>query len=98
MPPLRGDETTDVGARYIAPGYIAPGYIAPTPQTPATLGTIIGQFKSAVTRRARHTTPIWQRNYHDHIIRNEESLREIREYIHNNPLRWELDRNHPGNV
>ena len=35
---------------------------------------------------------LWQRNYHDHIIRNEESLYKIREYIINNPIRWKEDK------
>ena len=34
----------------------------------------------------------WQRNYYEHVIRNEDSLNRIREYIVNNPLRWHLDR------
>ena len=40
--------------------------------------------------------PFWQRNYYEHVIRNERELRAIREYIVHNPLRWELDREHPG--
>ncbi len=36
---------------------------------------------------------IWQRSFHDHVIRNEKSLREIREYIVNNPLNWDIDKN-----
>lgn len=39
---------------------------------------------------------IWQRNYYEHIIRNEESFNRIREYIVNNPLQWELDRENPN--
>jgi hypothetical protein len=39
--------------------------------------------------------PLWQRNYYEHIIRNEESLNRVREYIGTNPLRWELDRENP---
>jgi len=35
---------------------------------------------------------LWQRNYYEHIIRNEESLNRIREYVWTNPLRWALDR------
>ena len=35
---------------------------------------------------------IWQRTFHDHIIRNENDYLEIAEYIQNNPLRWQLDR------
>ena len=34
----------------------------------------------------------WQRNYYEHIIRNENELNKIREYIHNNPINWQLDR------
>jgi len=36
---------------------------------------------------------IWQRSFHDHVIRNEKSLAEIRAYIINNPLNWENDKN-----
>ena len=39
--------------------------------------------------------PFWQRNYWEHIIRNDASLRRIREYIENNPARWEQDQLHP---
>ncbi len=67
-----------------------------------SLSTIIGQFKSMVTKRinARRGTPgapVWQRNYYEHIIRNEADLARIREYIVHNPLRWELDQLHPDN-
>lgn len=40
----------------------------------------------------------WQRSFYDHIIRNEKSLFAIRQYIRNNPLRWEEDRNNPENL
>ena len=40
----------------------------------------------------RSGQPLWQRNYYEHVIRSEESLNRIREYIATNPLRWELDR------
>ncbi len=36
----------------------------------------------------------WQKSYYDHIIRNDESLHKIREYIRNNPTKWELDHDH----
>ena len=38
---------------------------------------------------------LWQRSYYDHVIRNERSLRRLREYIVNNPLAWALDRENP---
>lgn len=40
-------------------------------------------------------TPVWQRNYFEHIIRSNKALDTIRRYILNNPTRWELDRYYP---
>ena len=62
-----------------------------------SLGAIIGQFKSTVTRRAKSLkatsdSPVWQRNYFEHVIRNEESLNDIRKYNVENPARWADDR------
>jgi REP element-mobilizing transposase RayT len=39
---------------------------------------------------------LWQRNYYEHIIRNENELNRIREYIANNPMEWEFDRENPA--
>jgi putative transposase len=62
-----------------------------------TLGDIIRAYKSiaaiAINRLlGRVGQPLWQRNYYEHIIRDDESLNRIREYISSNPLRWHLDR------
>lgn len=38
---------------------------------------------------------LWQRNYYEHVIRDEDSLNRIRQYITENPLRWHLDRENP---
>jgi len=38
---------------------------------------------------------LWQRNYYEHIIRDEESLDRIRQYIADNPARWTFDRENP---
>ena len=72
--------------------------IAPTKQTliPNSVGSIIGQFKSKVTKRLRELSGnpelrIWQRNYYEHIIRNELDLQNIRQYISLNPLKWGID-------
>jgi hypothetical protein len=40
----------------------------------------------------------WQRNYYEHVIRNEDEMNKIREYIKNNPLKWSLDRENPEKV
>jgi REP element-mobilizing transposase RayT len=39
---------------------------------------------------------VWQRNYFEHVIRDEKSLQRIREYIINNPAQWEVDRENPA--
>jgi putative transposase len=61
-----------------------------------SLSAIIGAFKSASTRLVnRHRqaagTPLWQRNYWERVIRNDEELQEIRRYIHGNPTNWQND-------
>ncbi len=40
---------------------------------------------------------LWQRSFYDHVIRDEQSLNDVREYIQNNPLDWKLDENNPAN-
>jgi REP element-mobilizing transposase RayT len=41
---------------------------------------------------------LWHRNYYEHIIRHEREFEAIRHYIHDNPIRWESDRNNPTNI
>jgi REP element-mobilizing transposase RayT len=65
-----------------------------------SLSSIIGAFKSTVARRINSSkgtpgAPVWQRNFYEHVIRDETSLNRIREYIINNPLSWELDQENP---
>jgi putative transposase len=71
--------------------------------TPGSLGAIVGNFKAVTARRInsiRHTpgASVWQRNYYEHVVRNERALQRIREYIHNNSLSWDLDIENPANV
>jgi REP element-mobilizing transposase RayT len=59
----------------------------------ASVGAIVEQFKSQVTKQINAfwgpaIEPIWQRNYYEHIIRDEDDLNRIREYIEYNPVRW----------
>ncbi len=70
---------------------------------PGSIPTIMRSFKSAATKRInelRNTpgVPVWQRNYYEHVIRNEDDLARIREYIASNPLQWALDRENPANI
>lgn len=62
-----------------------------------TLGTIIRMFKQACTTRIRQSISAdfaWQRNFHDRIIRNQEELQKIQDYIQNNPSLWDKDMFH----
>ena len=66
-----------------------------------SLGSIIGQFKSIVTKQIRKMglrNFKWQRNYYEHVIRDEHDLNKIREYIINNPITWGLDDENPANI
>ena len=64
-----------------------------------SISTIIGSFKSATSRNInklqRNTgATVWERNYYEHIIRNQEAQIDIQKYILNNPKSWESDRFH----
>jgi REP element-mobilizing transposase RayT len=91
-------DENDIGAtRRVAPTERLSGLAS------GSIGAIIGQFKSIVTKRVNSIrgTPgldIWQRNYHEHVIRDKDELLEIREYIANNPIRWAEDENNPINI
>ena len=78
---------------------------SPLPHGPksGSLGAIIGQFKSRVTKRIWKMppwrgTPIWQRNYYDRIIRDEREMDAIWRYIESNPLNWATDNENPVNA
>ena len=64
------------------------------------LGRLIGAFKTISTQQINFTrktsgAPFWQRNFYEHVIRDDHALNRIREYITTNPLRWDLDRENP---
>ncbi|RWX43633.1 REP element-mobilizing transposase RayT [Candidatus Electrothrix aarhusensis] len=70
--------------------------VAPTGPKPKSVGAVMAGFKSSVTGRVNtyRQSPgseVWQRNYWDHIIRNETELDTLRQYIITNPARWEQD-------
>lgn len=61
------------------------------------LHDIVGRMKSFTTKRYNEIQSskylvLRQRNYHEHVIRKDNELQEIREYIVNNPIKWELDK------
>ena len=68
-----------------------------------SLGGIVRAFKALSTFEYRRTfgdtrALLWQRGYHDRIVRGERELGEIRAYIENNPVAWQHDRENPDRV
>jgi REP element-mobilizing transposase RayT len=92
-----------VGANHYSPLPV-PLRVPPRPTgTSHTIGSMVRGFKIGVTKWHRKrwvASQIWQRNYWEHIIRNEQELNRIRQYIVDNPLQWEHDslRKPPGNA
>ena len=69
---------------------------------PKSLSSLMAGFKSITTKKInilRDTpgTPLWQRNYYEHIIRNQDAMDKIRQYIIDNPVSWGIDQLHPDN-
>lgn len=78
----------------------------PSNQQPSNIGAVLRGYKSLVSKACLlqfkkasqnlnpvpHMGKIWQRNYYDHIIRNEESYHKIANYIINNPINWKQDK------
>ena len=89
-----------VGAQFIAP---SDGFGTATIDQGAmnrapTLGEIVRTFKAVsprLIRRSANPDFAWQRNYYEHVIRDDESLNRIRQYILDNPGRWVFDRENP---
>jgi putative transposase len=76
---------------------------APLRSRPKSLSTLMAQFKATSTREINRTmkTPgfrLWQRNYYDHVIRNEPDLNRVQYYIVNNPATWAEDEENPRNL
>lgn len=81
---------------------MAPG-AETAPLRSVKLGQIVAYLKYQSTKLTNelHKTPgvrIWQRGYHDRVIRDENELFETRKYILENPLKWSLDPNNPKNI
>ena len=84
------------------------GVIVISNETPSaterkSLGRVIGAFKTVSAKqinsmRSISGQPIWQRNYYERIIRNDDELNRVREYVMNNPMQWHLDTENPEGV
>ena len=86
--------TTPVGAGSARPDMETDailGQANPAPTATTTLGNIIGYFKYQTTKLVDLPHKLWQRNYHEHIIRDSNAHARIAEYIENNPTGWKTD-------
>ena len=68
------------------------------PDASLTLGQLVGHFKSRVAKSIRLFNPdfAWQRGYYERVIRCEEELKQMREYVIENPARWAEDKENLG--
>jgi REP element-mobilizing transposase RayT len=86
-----------VGAQFIAPNHPTVAQKGAMNRAP-TLGEIVRTYKAISTRLIRQSINagfVWQRNYYEHVIRDDHSLERIRDYIVNNPARWAEDEENP---
>jgi REP element-mobilizing transposase RayT len=68
-----------------------------------SIPTIIRSYKSAVALRIHYAqpnddSPVWQRNYYEHVIRNTDDANRIHTYIESNPANWDIDKENPSRV
>ncbi|MBL7191179.1 hypothetical protein ISS30_05745 [bacterium] len=88
--PTNNNSTESVGAGF------TPAHDRATARVAPTIGDIVGAYKSLVSNEClkmfksknEFMGKIWQRNYYEHIIRDEKSVGKLREYIFNNPFQW----------
>jgi putative transposase len=92
---------SNVGAQFIAPFRKTTTEYQGVMNHAPTVGKIVRAFKARCTHminNVRNTPggPLWQRNYYEHIIRDESELHRIREYIRDNPVKWHEDEENPN--
>jgi putative transposase len=91
-----------VGAQRVAPPgrvgaeNVGAEHVPPLHRTSGSLGSFVAGFKMAVTKRINEMreapgAPVWQRNYYERIIRDDDEAMAIRAYIYENPRRWPED-------
>ena len=72
----------------------------PVRRLPRSLGAFVDGFKSACTSKIRAVSgdpelSVWQRGYHEHLVRTDFAMASIANYILTNSLRWDLDPDNP---
>ncbi|MGH7601113.1 MAG: transposase [bacterium] len=99
----QGDAPDDGIRSHVEAHGHAPLQHAPLRRKPKSIGSIVAGFKSTVTKQIntiRNTpgVPVWQRNYYEHIIRNEEACTRIQRYIVENPAQWQYDQENRNDI
>ena len=65
------------------------GRIISSPTDKKSISTVVGQFKRDVSKKIG--IAVWQRSFHDHIIRGRDDYEKISKYMYNNPITWQYD-------
>lgn len=91
-----GEATTANGPETLNNLPVVASPLRPRGTISGSMNAIIQNIKSVTTIKINNQhgsrgVPVWQRNYYEHIIRDEADYQRIAEYIQNNPQRWELD-------
>ena len=97
--PLQAPLNAPLNAPLHSPSRIEDNYHSIISPKKGSISVIVRTFKAAVTTLCRENGIYhfkWQRNYHDHIIRNERELIAIRKYIVENPRKWWFEKEHPS--
>jgi putative transposase len=101
-PPGKGEASVPPGTSGDLSGsHASPLRQRPIGTQPGSPSAIVQNFKSISTReinaaRSAPGTPLWLRNYYEHVVRNDAELAAIQEYIVANPARWDDDENNPA--
>jgi REP element-mobilizing transposase RayT len=90
----------DLGAFIVMPNHFHGIIVIRSGAKRDAVPDIVRGFKTFSARRINQErgtpgNPVWQRNYWEHVIRDQDSFRRIHDYISTNPLRWHLDRDNP---
>ena len=103
-PPIRNDVGADQCVRPITDQCVRP--ITDQCVRPMPISAMVQWFKTMTTNeyirdvKQKNWSPfskkLWQRNYYEHVIRDEESLNRVRQYIMDNPRNWTTDENNPN--
>ncbi|MEX1195505.1 MAG: hypothetical protein WD904_12750 [Dehalococcoidia bacterium] len=76
--------------------------LRPRGAVPGSVGAVLASFEATSARRINLLrgapgAPVWQGGYYDRVVRDDEELDAVRQYISDNPAKWDLDHHNPSN-